>query len=90
VRRLLERVDIVDALSGEAAFAVQVLVHIRDCRGVRIYTRVAGVNRRKVRAMRTRQRNADARLNDSVSLCHSAEGIIVRRAIQRMRDRANE
>ena len=47
VRRLFERVNVVDPLARETSFAVEVLVDVGDRGGVRIHARMAGVDRRE-------------------------------------------
>ena len=62
-----ERVDVVEALAGEDAFAEEILIHVRHRGGVRIDAGVAGVGAREQRPGRAGHRHADARLQDAVA-----------------------
>src|SRR5688572_7522298 len=87
VRRALEGVDVVNPLAGETAFAVKILVHIRDCSRIRIDAGVTRVNGGEPRAMRARQRHANSRLQNSVAARHAAGARIDLCMIERMRNR---
>jgi hypothetical protein len=67
VRRPLEGIDVVDPLPGEASLAVEVLVDVGHRRRVGVDSRMPGMDRREVRAVRARQRDADPRLEDPVA-----------------------
>ena len=68
VERRRERVDVVEALAGEDAFAEEILVDVGDRGRVRIDAGVAGVGPREQRSGRARHRHADARLQNAVAL----------------------
>ena len=91
VRRLLERIDVVDPFSGEAPFAEQILIDVRHCSRVWIDARMSGVNRSKDGLVRARERHSNSRLENSVALGQSRPifGVVIR-AVQRMRDRPDE
>ncbi len=89
-RRMFEYVNVVDALAREAPFAVQVLIHIGHRRGVGIDTWVSRVDGRKWRVVRARQRHANPRLENSVAAADAPAHRVPHRAIQWMRDRADE
>ncbi len=86
----LERLDVVDPLSGEAPLAIEILIHIRDRGRIRIHTRMPGVDRGEDRAIRARERHADARLEDAVAADHSSVYRIVNGTIERMRQCSHE
>jgi hypothetical protein len=67
-QRALERVDVVDALADERAFAEQVLVDVGNGTRVRIDAGLAAVQACVARAVGARQAQADARLQDAVAL----------------------
>ena len=90
MRGLLECIDIVDALSGEASLAIQILIDIGHRRRVGIDARVTRVNRCKERAMRARERDADTRLDDAVTLGYPPNFLVVMRAIQWVRNRPDQ
>ena len=75
-----ERVDVVEALAGEDAFAEQILVGVGDRGRVGIDAGVPGVEPREQRAGRARERDADARLEDAVALGDAADRRIERSA----------
>ncbi len=84
VGRLLEGVDVVDALPGEAALTVEVLVHVRDRGGVRVDTGVAGIDGREAGAVGAGERDTDARLQDAVTPHHPRAGGIEAGAVERV------
>ena len=79
-----ERVDVVESLAGEDAFAEHVLVGVGHRRRVRVDAGVARIEPREQRAGGARERDADARLEDAVALGDAADRRIERRPIQRM------
>src|SRR5690348_16054142 len=81
----VERVNLVDALSGEAAFGVKVLVDVRDGAGVNIDSGLAGVERGEARLQGRVDADADAGLEDSVSGGDDAAFGINDSAVERMR-----
>ena len=88
--RALEHGDLVDALARERPLAEQVLIDVGHGRRVRIDARVAGEDCRVARAVRAGERDAHARLQDSVSL-HDPSGVLVEHgAVERMRHGADE
>jgi hypothetical protein len=56
--RLLEGIDIVDALADERAFAEQILIDVGDGAGVRVDARFAAVQAGIARAVGARQADA--------------------------------
>ena len=90
MRRALEGVHIIDALSGEASLSIEVLVHVRDGGRVGIDPGMPGMQRREARAVRARERDAHARLDDAVPRDDATTGRIVHRAIQWMRERTDQ
>ena len=90
VRRALEGLDVVDALSGEAALAVEVLVHVGDGGRIGVDARVSGMDGREDRPVRARQRHADARLQDPVAPDDAAENGVVHGAVERVRQGADQ
>jgi 3',5'-cyclic AMP phosphodiesterase CpdA len=89
-QRLLEGVDVVDALADERALAEQVLVDIRDGARVGIDARLAAEQLRIARAIRPRQAGGHARLQDAVTGHHPAFCRVVAGAVQRMRHGADQ
>ena len=81
LERRRERVDVVEPLAGEDAFAEQVLVGVGDRGRVRVDAGVARVEPREQRAGGARERDADARLQDAVALGDATD-----RRIERRRD----
>ena len=90
LERRVERVDVVQALAGEDAFAEQVLIGVGHRRRVRIDAGVARVQPREQRSGGARERDADPRLQDAVALGDAARSRIEGRAVQRMRDDADQ
>ena len=72
-----ERVDVVEALAGVAAFREEVLIGVRDGGRVRVDAGVAGVHPREDRPGRARHRDADARLEDRVALGDATRARVV-------------
>src|SRR5690348_7049115 len=68
--RVLKRVDVVQALAGEAALAEEVLVNVGNGGRVRIDAGVAGKDLDQLRTRGARERNADARLQNAVAVNH--------------------
>jgi hypothetical protein len=69
-QRALERVDVVDALADERAFAEQVLVDIGNRARVRVDAGFAAIQPRIAGTVGARQAQADARLQDAVAFDH--------------------
>src|SRR5437899_1101819 len=82
--RGLERRELVDALAGERAEAEEVLVNVRRGRGVRVNSRGAGDELRETRSPCGRQREADPRLQDRVTVDDPPPRRIELRKIQRL------
>ena len=83
--RRLERVDVVDALAGERAFAEQVLVHVGRGRCVGVDARRAGEDLLVPRAVAAeRQRRCHARLQDRVAVDDPLPGDVEARRVDRM------
>ena len=83
--RGLERVDVVNALSGIGSFAEQILIDVGDCRGVGIDSADAREDSLEQRAFPAHgQRRRDARLQDRVALDNSAPFGVEARSVQRM------
>src|SRR5207248_8366208 len=90
MRRGFVRGNVVDALPSEAALAEQILIYVGDSGRIRVDTWMTRVDRRETRAMRARQRDPDARLHDAEST-HDATALrVILRAVQRVRQRADE
>ncbi len=85
-----ERIDVVEALAGEDALVEEILVHVGDGRGVRVHAGMAGVRPREQRSGRAGHRDADSRLQNPVAFHDAADARVEARAIQRMRDDADE
>ena len=68
IERLLERIDIVNPLADERAFAEQVLVDIGDGARIGIDARLAAAQPRIPRPVGARQAHRHARLQDAVAL----------------------
>ncbi len=85
-----ERVDVVQALAGEDAFAEQVLIGVGDGGRVRIDASVAGVEAREQRSRRAHVGHADPRLQDAVAFDDAAGLGIEAGPIQRMGDDADQ
>src|SRR5439155_10265944 len=79
-----ERIDVVEAFSGEGPFVEQVLVSVRDGRRVGIDARMPGVYAGDQRSRGARHRHADVRLLDAVPVRDPAETGIEDGTIQRM------
>ena len=90
LERRRERIDVVQSLAGEDAFAEQILVDVGDGGRVRIDAGVAGVGAREERPRRARHRHADARLQDAVALGDASRLRVEPRLVQRVRDDADE
>jgi len=85
-----ERVDDVQPLAREDALVVEILVGVRDGRGVGVDPRVPRVDPREERAGGARERDAHARLQDSVPRRDAAQAGIEMRAVQRMLDDSDQ
>ena len=85
-----ERVDVVEALAGEDAFAEQVLVGVGDRGRVGVDAGVAGIEAREQRPRRAREGDADPRLQDAVAVGDAPGLRIEGRAIERVRDDADQ
>ena len=90
IERLLEGIDVVDPLADKRAFAKHVLVDIRDGARVRVDARLPPVQPCIARAVRPRQTDRHARLQDAVALDDTPLRRVVARAIQRVRHGADE
>ncbi|EXI71313.1 MAG: hypothetical protein AW07_03756 [Candidatus Accumulibacter sp. SK-11] len=88
--RLLEGVDLVDSLADERALTEHVLVNVRYGTGVGVNARLATVQSRVARAVRTRQADHHARLQDAVAGGDALLHFVVVGAIQRVRHRADK
>ena len=89
--RGFESVDVVDAFARIGAFAEQILIDVRDSRGVGIDSAQAGEDALEQRALPAdRQRRRDARLQHRVAFHHPARGCVEARAIQRVRHLADQ
>ncbi len=87
---LLERIDVVDPLADERAFAEHVLVDVRDGTRVRVDAGLPAVQSRIARAVRTRQADRHARLQDAVALDDAPLRCVVAGMIQRVCHGADE
>ena len=89
--RGFESVDVVDAFAGIGAFAEQILIDVRDRRGVGIDSAQAGEDALEQRALPAdRQRRRHARLQHRVAFHHPAGGRVEARPVQRMRHLADQ
>ena len=89
--RSFEGVDVVDAFARIGAFAEQILIDVRDSRGVGIDSAQAGEDALEQRAFPAdRQRRRDARLQHRVAFHHPAGGCVEARPVQRMRHLADQ
>ena len=68
VEHLVQDADVVDALAGEDAFAEEVLIDVRDGAGVDVEAGLAGVERSEAGARGGAYADADAGLEDAVSV----------------------
>ena len=85
VERPLERIDVVDPLANERAFAEQVLVDIGDGARIRVDARLTPEQSRIPRPVRAGQAHGHARLQDAVPLSDALLAFVVPRTIQRVR-----
>ncbi len=90
VQAQLERVDRVDALADERAFAEHVLIDVRNHLRVRVDAGVAAVQLGVAGARAAGQADAHARLQDAVAGHHASLPGVVHRAVERMVDGADE
>ena len=95
LQRRFERIDVVDALADEGAFAEYVLVDIGGRACVRIDAGLGAEQARVARPVGPRQAHGDARLQDAVATNHpwslrARGGLIEARVIQRVRHGAHE
>ena len=81
---MIERIDIVNSLADKRTFSKQVLIHVRDNPRIRINTRIAAEQSHEPRSIRTRETDADSRLQNCVAMNHSLSSRIQHRPIQRM------
>src|SRR5688500_8845259 len=82
VRRVLERIDVVDPFAGEAALAVKVLINVGDRRRIRVDAGMSRMDRGEVGAVRAGERNSYARLKNSVAAGDAADSRIEVRAVE--------
>ena len=95
VQRLLERIDVVDPLADEGSLVEYVLVDVGHGTRIGVYSRIASVQARVPRAIRTRQADTHARLQDPVPFGHQlvpgAPALAAEtRAVERVRHHADE
>ena len=88
--RRREGIDVVESLTGEDAFAEEVLVGVGDGRRVGIDPGMPGIQPRKQRAGGAHESDADARLQDAVAFGDTASLGIERRAVEGMNDDADQ
>ena len=90
-QRRFEGVDVVDALARVGAFAEQVLVDVRNRRGIGIDADRAGEHAQEQRAFAPhRQRRRDPRLQDAIAFDHSTQSGVQARPVERMGHLADE
>ena len=87
---LLERIDVVDPLADEGAFAEHVLVHVGDGARVRVDSRFAPEQSRISRPVRAGKGVGHARLQDAVPLGDPLHPLVVARPVQRVRHGSDE
>ena len=85
-----ECVDVVESLANEDAFVEEILVQVGYRRRVRVDPRVSRVRAGEQRPRCTRHRDADTRLKNAVAVGHATDRGIEVRAIQRMRQDADQ
>ncbi len=85
VQRLLEGIDLVDALADERAFTEQILIDVGDAAGIRVEAGLAAMQLCVTRSVRAGQACCHTRLQDAVTFNHPSLRNVVARAIQRMR-----
>ena len=86
----LERLDLVNALAGENSFAEKILINVGDRAGIDVEAGVAGKQRGQTRAAGGFDAGVHARLENAIAFDDGIRGGIDHRAIQRMRERADE
>ncbi len=89
-QRALERIHVVDALADERALVEEVLVDVGDGARVRVDAGVVRAELGIARAVGARQVYGHARLQDAVAVGHDLLALVVVRAVQGMRQRADE
>ncbi|KFB71347.1 MAG: hypothetical protein AW09_003510 [Candidatus Accumulibacter phosphatis] len=89
-QRLLEGIDVIDSLADERAFAEHILVDIRGYPRVRVDARLATVQSRIARAIRPRQTDRHARLQNAVAGGDPPFRRVVIGTVERVRHGANE
>ncbi len=90
VERGHERVHVEEPLAGVDALVEEVLIHVRDSRGIRIDPGVPGVDAREARPGRAGARDAHTRLQDAVALGDASLGPVEHGPVQRMPDDADQ
>jgi hypothetical protein len=89
-KRLLEGIDVVDPLADERAFAEHVLIDIRGYPRVRVDARLAAIQSRIARAVRPRQTDRHARLQNAVAGGDPPLHRVVEGTVERVRHGADE
>ena len=87
---VLERMDVVDALADEGAFAEEVLIHVRHRPRIGVDARLAAVQARIAGAAGARQADRHRGLQDAVAGNDTAREPIVLRAVERVRHRRHQ
>ena len=90
LERRAERVDVVQAFTGEGAFTKEILIGIRYGGRVRIDAGVSRVHAREHRPRRAGHGHADARLQDAVALGDEPPHGIDLRPVERVKRDADE
>ena len=90
LQRVLEGIDVVDALADERTFAKQVLVHVRHRACIRIDTRLAAIHARITRADAATHAGAHTGLQDAVATRDPALVFVEARLVERMGQGADE
>ena len=81
--------DFIDALAGEDALSVEVLVSVGDGQGVDVKTALAGVKIGQARTCCRADADADTRLKNAVALNHNAQVRIDDGLVEGMSDGAD-
>ncbi|KFB67214.1 MAG: hypothetical protein CAPSK01_003331 [Candidatus Accumulibacter vicinus] len=89
-KRLLEGIDVIDPLADERTFAEHVLVDIRGYPRVRVDARLTAIQSRIARAVRSRQTDRHARLQNAIAGRDPLFHWVVIGTVERVRHGADE
>ncbi len=88
--RRYEGIDVIESLTGEDAFAEEVLVRVGDGCRVWVNPGMPGIEPRKQRAGGAHEGDADARLQDAIAFGDTASLGTERGAVEGMNDDADQ